>query len=65
MNSVSKAHHDIKGDIHNIMTLLKFIQEEEKIQDPTLSEMLEKCIEREERIKGNLNTLEYILKEGR
>lgn len=64
MNCPQKAQHDLKSDIHNVLTLLKFIQEDEELQDPTLKTMLEKCLEREGRINQNLETLKETIKDS-
>ena len=63
MKYAYQAQHDLKSDIHNVLTLLKFIREDEELQDPTLMTMLEKCLEREGRINQNLETLKETIKD--
>lgn len=64
MNNPYKAQHDLKSDIHNVLTLLRFIQEDEELQDPTLKTMLAKCLEREGRINQNLEALKETIKDS-
>lgn len=57
MKEIRKVRHDLKRDIHNIMSLLKFINKDEEIKDPDLKQMLEMAISREDSIIDGLNQL--------
>lgn len=57
MKDIGSVRHDLKRDIHNIMSLLKFINKDEEIKDPDLKQMLEMAIERESLIIDGLNQL--------
>lgn len=57
MNDIRKIKHDLKRDVHNILSLLKFINNDEEIKDPDLKQMLEMAISKENLIIDGLNTL--------
>ncbi len=57
MNDIRKIKHDLKRDVHNILSLLKFINKDEEIKDPDLKQMLEMAISKEELIIEGLNEL--------
>lgn len=57
MKDIKSVRHDLKRDIHNIMSLLKFINKDEEIKDPDLKQMLEMAIARESLIIDGLNQL--------
>lgn len=57
MNDIKVISHDLKRDIHNILSLLKFINKDEEIKDPDLKQMLEMAISRESLIIEGLKAL--------
>lgn len=57
MKDIRKVRHDLKRDVHNIMSLLKFINKDEDIKDPDLKQMLEMAISKENLIFDGLNEL--------
>lgn len=57
MKDIRKINHDLKRDIHNILSLLKFINKDEEIKDPDLKQMLEMAISKEGLVIEGLNEL--------
>lgn len=57
MSDIRKIKHDLKRDVHNILSLLKFINKDEEIKDPDLKQMLEMAISKEALIIEGLNEL--------
>ena len=53
----SKDIHLINGYFHNILSLLKFIEEDNVIKNPETQEMLNLAIKREEEIQHAINNL--------
>jgi hypothetical protein len=61
MNDINTVQHDLKRDVHNILSLLKFIKSDEEIKDPEIKSMLNMSLDREGLICNQLNELcEYI-----
>lgn len=59
---MNEIHHDLKRDIHNLLSLLNFIKTDEEIKDPEIREMLELTLQNEKGIKQKLNSLGELLK---
>ena len=60
MKDMNLIEHDLRRDIHNLLSLLKFIKEEDEIQDSELKIMLEKNLEREQNIYETLGRLSQL-----
>jgi hypothetical protein len=57
MEEVLALHHDLRKDIHNVFSLLRFLKEENQIKDEDLRFMLEKNLEREKNVQTILEKL--------
>lgn len=50
-------HHDLRRDIQNVMSLLKFIDVDEDIRDPEIKNMLKLALKRESAIFDSIKAL--------
>jgi predicted ATP-dependent Lon-type protease len=57
MKDINTIQHDLKRDVHNLLSLLKFIKEDEEIKDPEIKTMLDMALEKESTIHQQLNDL--------
>ena len=55
--STSKEIHTINGYLHNVISLLSFIKEDNVIQNPETKEMLDIALLREEEVMKALESL--------
>ena len=55
--STSKEIHTINGYLHNVISLLNFIKEDNVIQNPETKEMLDIALLREEEVMKALESL--------
>lgn len=54
---MNELKHDVSRDVHNIMSLLRFINNEVQIDDKDIKSMLETAIEREPELIDKINKL--------
>lgn len=57
MKDIHAIHHDLKRDIHNILSLLKFIESDVEIKDPEIKLLLDMALKRESNISESLDVL--------
>jgi hypothetical protein len=57
MKELIDAQHDIKRDLHNILSLLKFIKEDNELSNNDNQLMLEKCLERENTLNNKVELI--------
>lgn len=62
MNDIKTIQHDLKRDVHNLLTLLKFIKEENEVKDPEIKRMLELALNRETHIHDSLHHIDSIVR---
>lgn len=62
MEQILNLHHDLRSDLHNLFNLLKFLKDENEVQDTELKIMLDKNLEREKGINETLDKLSRINK---
>lgn len=62
MEQILNLQHDLRRDFHNLFNLLKFLKEENEVQDTELKIMLDKNLEREKSINETLDKLSRINK---
>ena len=62
MEQIHNLQHDLRRDLHNLFNLLKFLKEENEVQDSELKIMLDKNLEREKSINETLDKLSQISK---
>lgn len=62
MEQILNLQHDLRRDLHNLFNLLKFLKDENEVQDTALKIMLEKNLEREKSINETLDKLSRINK---
>jgi predicted ATP-dependent Lon-type protease len=64
MKDINTIQHDLKRDVHNLLSLLKFIKEDEEIKDPEIKTMLDMALEKENSIHEQLRDLNDFLSGG-
>ena len=57
MIDMKEVKHDVSRDINNVMSLLRFINGEVKIEDEDIKSMLETAINRESELISKINQL--------
>lgn len=57
MSDIREIKHDVSRDIHNVMSLLRFINNEVEIKDKDIKSMLEMAIDREPELITKINQL--------
>lgn len=57
MKDLKTAKHDLKRDLHNILSLLKFIKQVDEVKDPEIKLMLDMALKQESSIHESLETL--------
>lgn len=57
MITLNEIQHDLRRDFYNMMSLLKFIKQEDLELDTELKSMLEMCLEREGQSISKLDEL--------
>lgn len=57
MIDMKEIKHDVNRDVHNVMSLLRFINGEVKIEDKDIKSMLEAAINRESELISKINQL--------
>lgn len=62
--SFFELEHDLKRDIHNLFSLLKFLKREGGVLDTELAFLLEKNLEREKSVNETIGKLKIIFKEN-
>lgn len=62
MEQIYAIQHDLKKDVHNLFNLLRFLKEENGIQDEELKMMLEKNLEREKKINESIDQISQTIK---
>lgn len=66
MGNIKEIQHDLRRDFYNMISLLKFIKEEEEItKDTELSTMLKMCLERETETIERLDHISKFLLNGK
>ena len=57
MSEINIIKHDVSRDVHNVMSLLRFINSEVEIKDKDIKSMLETAIDREPELIDKINKL--------
>lgn len=57
MSNLRDIQHDIKRDVHNILSLLKYIKEDNEVQGVDNKLMLERCLEREKTLNSKIELI--------